>query len=86
MLRRLWRWLKRSLVRLFNSKSPSVRKHTPVEPRKQRTYAEYESLFLELLAGVNDGWSRRRVRGFFDANKIAQAGLVDWLRGFGGGG
>jgi CHAT domain-containing protein/Tfp pilus assembly protein PilF len=58
-------------------------KHTPVEPRKLPTDAEYESLFLELLAGVNDGWSRRRVRGFLDANKIAQAGLVEWLRGFG---
>ncbi|NEU71480.1 tetratricopeptide repeat protein [Hassallia byssoidea VB512170] len=85
MLKRLWRWLKKSLVRLFNSKSPSppLGKHTPVEPRKQPTDAEYESLFLELLAGVNDGWSRRRVRGFLDANKIAQAGLVEWLRGFG---
>jgi tetratricopeptide (TPR) repeat protein/CHAT domain-containing protein len=57
--------------------------HTPVEPRKLPTDAEYESLFLELLAGVNDGWSRGRVRGFLDANKIAQAGLVEWLRGFG---
>jgi CHAT domain-containing protein/Tfp pilus assembly protein PilF len=57
--------------------------HTPVEPRKQPTDAEYESLFLELLAGVNEGWSRGRVRGFLDANKIAQAGLVEWLRGFG---
>jgi tetratricopeptide (TPR) repeat protein len=85
MLKRLWRWLKRSLVRLFNSKSPSppLGEHTPVEARKQRTDAEYESLFLELLAGVNDGWSRGRVRGFLDANKIAQAGLVEWLRGFG---
>ncbi|MGI2902315.1 tetratricopeptide repeat protein [Tolypothrix sp. VBCCA 56010] len=58
-------------------------KYTPVEPRKLPTDAEYESLFLELLAGVNDGWSRGRVRGFLDGNKIAQAGLVEWLRGFG---
>ncbi|MBD0263843.1 MAG: tetratricopeptide repeat protein, partial [Tolypothrix sp. Co-bin9] len=85
MLKRLWRWLKRSLVRLFNRKSPSppLEEHTPVEPRKQPTDAEYESLFLELLAGVNEGWSWRRVRGLLDANKIAQAGLVEWLRGFG---
>jgi len=85
MLKRLWRWLKRSLVRLFNRKSPSppFGQHTPVEPRKLPTDAEYESLFLELLAGVNDGWSRGRVRGFLDANKIAQAALVEWLRGFG---
>jgi CHAT domain-containing protein/Flp pilus assembly protein TadD len=40
-------------------------------------------LFLELLAGVNEGWSRGRVKGFLDAKNITQAGLVEWLRRFG---
>ncbi|KAB8331725.1 tetratricopeptide repeat protein [Scytonema tolypothrichoides VB-61278] len=84
MLRRIWQWLKRFFQRLFGSKhpSPQLRRHT-VEPPKQLTNAEYEALFLELLAGVNSGWSRGRVKGFLDANKITQAGLVEWLRRFG---
>lgn len=85
MLRRLWRWLKRFFQRLFGSKHPSPQAggHTKVEPLKQPTDAEYEALFLKLLAGVNEGWSRGRVRGFLDANKITQVGLVEWLRRFG---
>ncbi|MBP5976564.1 hypothetical protein HW132_28485 [Brasilonema sp. CT11] len=84
MLRRIWQWLKRFFQRLFGSKhpSPQLRRHT-VESPKQLTNAEYEALFLELLAGVNSGWSRGRVKGFLDANKITQAGLVEWLRRFG---
>jgi tetratricopeptide (TPR) repeat protein len=84
MLRRIWQWLKRFFQRLFGSKhpSPQLRRHT-VEPPKQLTDAEYEALFLELLASVNEGWSQGRVKGFLDANKITQAGLVEWLRRFG---
>ncbi|BAZ21135.1 protein prenyltransferase, alpha subunit [Kalymmatonema gypsitolerans NIES-4073] len=84
MLRQFWQWLKRFFQRLFGSKqSPQSGRHRRVEPRKQPTDAEYEALFLELLAGVNEGWSRGRVKGFLDAKKITQAGLVEWLRRFG---
>ncbi|MBW4592813.1 MAG: tetratricopeptide repeat protein [Brasilonema angustatum HA4187-MV1] len=84
MFRRLWQWLKRFFQRLFGSKqSPQSGKQRKVEPRRQPTDAEYEALFLELLAGVNEGWSRGRVKGFLDVNKITQAGLVEWLRRFG---
>jgi len=85
MLRRFWQWLKRFFQRLFGSKhaSPQTGGQRRVEPPKQPTDAEYEALFLELLAGVNKGWSRGRVKGFLDAKNITQVGLVEWLRRFG---
>ncbi|ARV58222.1 hypothetical protein BZZ01_05865 [Nostocales cyanobacterium HT-58-2] len=85
MLKRLWQWLKRFFQGLFGSKHPSPQpgEQRKVEPPKQRTDAEYEALFLELLTRVNEGWSRGRVKGFLDANKITEAGLVEWLRRFG---
>ncbi|HEY9799622.1 MAG TPA: tetratricopeptide repeat protein [Leptolyngbyaceae cyanobacterium] len=87
MLKRLWQWLKKLLRRLLGSQqipvSPPVRETRRVEV-PQLTDAEYESIFLRLLAGVNDeGWSRGRVKGFLDANCINEAALVRWLRGFG---
>ncbi|MEH2417217.1 hypothetical protein [Nostoc sp.] len=56
---RLWRWLKRFFQRLFGKKqTPLLEKQRRVEPPKQLTDAEHESLFLELLTEVNDGLSR----------------------------
>ncbi|BCL34116.1 tetratricopeptide repeat protein [Nostoc sp. MS1] len=87
MLKRLWQWFKRLLRRLLGSQklpvSPPVRETERVEA-PQLTDAEYESIFLQLLAGVNDeGWSRGRVQGFLDAKPINEAALVGWLQGFG---
>ncbi|OUL29960.1 hypothetical protein BV378_04915 [Nostoc sp. RF31YmG] len=87
MLKRLWQWLKRLIQQLFGRKqtiSPPLAPQVTGEIRKQLTDKEYESLFLQLLAGVNEeGWSRGRVKGFLDAHRINQANLVEWLRGFG---
>ncbi|MEH2320057.1 CHAT domain-containing protein [Nostoc sp.] len=84
MLKRLWRWLKRSFQRLFGKKqTPPLEKQRRVEPQKQLTDAEYESLFLQLLAEVNDGLSRGGAKGLLAANRINEAKLVEWLRGFG---
>ncbi|MBN3869893.1 tetratricopeptide repeat protein [Nostoc sp. JL33] len=84
MLKRLWRWLKRSFQCLFgNRQTPPLEKPRKVESPKQLTDAEYESLFLELLAEVNDGLSRGGAKGFLAANRINEAHLVEWLRGFG---
>ena len=81
MLTRLGQWLKSFLRRLFGKKPTPTRR---VEPPKQPTDAEYESLFLQLLTGVKqEGWSRGDVKGFLVARKIAEAGLVGWLRRFG---
>ncbi|MEH1829203.1 MAG: tetratricopeptide repeat protein [Nostoc sp.] len=84
MLKRLWRWLKRSFQRLFgNKQTPPLREQKKVEPPKQLTDAEYESLFLQLLTEINDGLSRGGAKGFLAANRINEAHLVEWLRGFG---
>ncbi|MEH2247557.1 hypothetical protein [Nostoc sp.] len=84
MLKRLWRWLKRSFQRLFGKKqTPPLEKQRRVESPKQLTDAEYESLFLQLLAEVNDGLSRGGAKGFLAAKRINEANLVEWLRGFG---
>ncbi|MHC5734847.1 tetratricopeptide repeat protein [Nostoc sp.] len=84
MLKRLWRWLKRSFQRLFGDKQTRpLREQTKVEPPKQLTDAEYESLFLQLLTEVNNGLSRGGAKSFLAANRINEAYLVEWLRGFG---
>ncbi|MEH2156626.1 CHAT domain-containing protein [Nostoc sp.] len=84
MLKRLWRWLKRSFQRLFDNKqTPPLREQTKVEPPKQLTDAEHESLFLQLLTEVNDGLSRGGAKSFLAAKRINEAHMVQWLRGFG---
>ncbi|AFY31115.1 CHAT domain-containing protein [Calothrix sp. PCC 7507] len=86
MLKRLWQWLKRFIQRLFRSKrtvSPPLREQKTVEIIKQLTDIEYESLFLQLLAEVNDGLGRGGVKGFLAAKRINEGNLVEWLRGFG---
>ncbi|MDZ8053697.1 MAG: CHAT domain-containing protein [Aulosira sp. ZfuVER01] len=87
MLKRLWRWFKELIQQLFGRKknvSPPLAAQETGEIRRQLTDTEYQSLFLQLLAGVNDqDWSRGRVKGFLDSKRINQANLVEWLRGFG---
>ncbi|MBG1268013.1 tetratricopeptide repeat protein [Nostoc sp. WHI] len=84
MLKRLWRWLKRSFQRLFGKKqTPPLEKQRKVELPKQLTDAVCESLFLQLLAEVNDGLSRGGAKGFLAANRINEANLLEWLQGFG---
>ncbi|MEH2270633.1 MAG: CHAT domain-containing tetratricopeptide repeat protein [Nostoc sp.] len=84
MLKRLWRWLKKSFQRLFgNKQTPRLKEQKKVEPPKQLTDAEHESLFLQLLTEVNDGLSKEGAKGFLAAKRINEAHLVEWLRGFG---
>ena len=73
------------LQRLFSTEQPeSPQQPVKLKTQPLRTDAEYESLFLQLLAGVNDeSWTHGRVRGFLDGNNIADADLVEWLRRFG---
>ncbi|TBR61751.1 hypothetical protein B4U84_13555, partial [Westiellopsis prolifica IICB1] len=85
MLKRLWQYFKRFIQRLFLRRRTVSVVSEETKPAPQRTDAEYESLFLQLLEGVNEGWSRGNVRGFLDGRKISEAGLVGWLRGFGEG-
>ncbi|ABA23114.1 Protein prenyltransferase, alpha subunit [Trichormus variabilis ATCC 29413] len=83
MLKQLWQWLKRSFGRLFGRKHSPVREQNKVEPPQRLTDAEYESLFLQLLAEVNDGLTRGEAKGFLAAKHINEGDLVEWLRGFG---
>jgi CHAT domain-containing protein/tetratricopeptide (TPR) repeat protein len=86
MIQQLRQWVKKFKKlwqRLFGEK---VGKPTDikVKPRVSLTDAEYESLFLQLLAGVNDqGWSRGQVQDFLARKNIAEADLVGWLQRFG---
>ncbi|MGB3757484.1 MAG: hypothetical protein WBA07_14085 [Rivularia sp. (in: cyanobacteria)] len=86
MIKPFW-WLEILFQRSLFSKKQAVCLQQPdvkLKTRKLRTDAEYESLFLQLLAGVNDEyWTHGRVRGFLDANNIADADFVEWLRRFG---
>ncbi|MBD2593493.1 tetratricopeptide repeat protein [Nostoc spongiaeforme FACHB-130] len=83
MLKQLWQWLKRSFGRLFGRKHSPVREQKKVEPPQRLTDAEYESLFLQLLAKVNDGLTTGGAKGFLAAKRINEGDLVEWLRGFG---
>ncbi|MBD2353895.1 CHAT domain-containing protein [Tolypothrix sp. FACHB-123] len=87
MLKRLWRWLKSLFRQIFGRKqpiSPPLAAQETGEIRNELTDAEYESLFIQLLAGVHEeGWSRGRVKAFLDGKRINQAHLLEWLRGFG---
>ncbi|MFB2980264.1 hypothetical protein [Microseira sp. BLCC-F43] len=84
MLKRVWRWLKSLLRRWLGTptNAPNVGNGT-VKQRQILTDIEYESFFLELLAGVNDGWSRGNVQGFLILKNITAAELVAWLQRFG---
>ncbi len=82
MIKRLWRWFNNFWQRLFSRNPPKP--DISVKPRELLTDAEYESLFLQLLDGVNDeSWSRGQVKAFLDWNNIVESDLVEWLRGFG---
>ncbi len=68
MIKRLWRWLEKILRRLLSKKPAVPPGQTPLvkeKPRQLLADTEYELLFFQLLAGVNDeNWSRGRVKGF----------------------
>ena len=86
MIKRLWRWFKNFWQRLFGRKQAVSRKKPDdkVKPRELLTDAEYESLFLQLLDGVNDeNWSRGTVKGFLASKNIIEDDFVGWLRRFG---
>ncbi len=60
-----------------------VREQARVQTPKQLTDTEYEILFLELLAEVNNGWTKGNAKGFLAAKRVVEADLLVWLRAFG---
>jgi len=70
MLKQLWQWLKRLFRRFFRTTKLSDTETAPVKLLKQLTDVEYENLFLELLEGVNKGWSRGIIKGFLAGRNV----------------
>jgi len=80
MLNKIWQFLKQLIQRLLGTTPPPA---PPAPPRPTLTDAEYESKFMEILAGVNVGWSRGDVAGFLIAKRLRDGELAAWLRRFG---
>ena len=96
MLSKLWQWLKQLFRRLLGRKTPT---HSQSEggnlssafnnegsrmvDTKQLTNIDYENLFMQVLEGVHQGWSRGNVKGFFLSKNINEADLITWLQEFG---
>lgn len=83
MLNKIWQFLKRLIQRLLGTTPPPPPRNTPIHPTL--TDAEYESKFMEILEGVNAGWSRGDVAGFLIAKRLKDGELAAWLRRFGTG-
>ena len=82
MLNKIWQFIKQLIQQLFGTKlSPTPVQQKPLPPTL--TDAEYEAKFMELLEGVNQGWSRGDVAGFLIAKSLKNAELAAWLRRFG---
>ncbi|MCC3575295.1 MAG: hypothetical protein JGK30_26145 [Microcoleus sp. PH2017_40_RAT_O_B] len=82
MLNKIWQFLKQLIQRLLGKTPPPP---APPPPRPTLTDAEYESKFMEILEGVNVGWSRGDVAGFLIAKRLRDSELAAWLRRFGTG-
>jgi hypothetical protein len=81
MLNKIWQFLKRLFQRIFGITPPPPVENTPIHPTLSD--AEYEAKFMEILEGVNAGWSRGDVAGFLIAKRLKDAELAAWLRRFG---
>jgi hypothetical protein len=82
MLKKIWQFIKQLIQRLFKtqpSNPPAQQKSVP----QTLTDAEYEAKFMEILEGVNQGWSRGDVAGFLIAKRLKDAELAAWLHRFG---
>lgn len=83
-------WVKRSLLKWFR---PSVvALNAPQHPQqvtksenKPLTPGQYEHLFVQILSGVEGGWSRVQVLRALAAlsHRSSEADWVAWLRGYG---
>lgn len=81
MLNKIWQFIKQLIQRLFKTKTSHSPPQKPQPPTL--TDAECEAKFMELLEGVNQGWSRGDVAGFLIAKRLKDAELAAWLRRFG---
>ncbi|MEG4406097.1 tetratricopeptide repeat protein [Microcoleus sp. MON2_D5] len=83
MLNKIWQFFKRLIQRILGTKTPPTPPSENTTIRPTLTDAEYESKFMEILEGVNVGWSRGDVAGFLIAKRLKDGELAAWLRRFG---
>ncbi|MEG4443917.1 tetratricopeptide repeat protein [Microcoleus sp. AT9_B5] len=83
MLNKILQFFKRLFQRIFGYPSPPTPPPGNTAIRPTLTDAEYESKFMEILEGVNAGWSRGDVAGFLIAKRLKDGELAAWLRRFG---
>src|SRR5919202_4445970 len=82
MLNKIWQFFKRLFQRIFGYPTPPTPPAANTAIRPTLTDAEYESKFMEILEGVNAGWSRGDVAGFLIAKRLKDGELAAWLRRF----
>lgn len=86
MLGKIWQFFKELVERLLKRIplfSQNVKEKPASPPPTPRSDLEYEAMFMELLEGVNGGWSRGDVAGFLIAKRVKDEELALWLRRFG---
>ncbi|ELR97054.1 tetratricopeptide repeat protein [Gloeocapsa sp. PCC 73106] len=86
MLRQIWQWLKRFLMRLFGlNRSISHHYRPSTESLKPLSDTDYEFLLSQLLEGVKYGWDQKRILKFFTQleNRTTQQEWINWLQRFG---
>ncbi len=90
MLRRIWQQLRRTPPKPSPNQEQGANLTSPLTNGEQREGkihslrdAGYEQVFLQLLDGVHEGWSRGDIRGFLIAKRINQSDFVAWLQQFG---
>lgn len=79
MLRKIWQTILKLWRKIFPQPKPPI----PPPPTPIRSFGEYEQKFMELLEGVEEGWSRGTIQGFLIASKIKDAEWENWLQEFG---
>ena len=79
MIRKIWQ----TILNLWRKIFPQPKLPAPPRPTPIRSFGEYEQKFMELLEGVEQGWSRGDIKGFLIARNIKDAELANWLQEFG---
>jgi len=79
MTRKIWQTILKLWRKIFPQPKPPI----PPPPTPIRSFGEYEQKFMELLEGVEEGWSRGTIQGFLIASNIKDAELANWLQEFG---
>ncbi len=82
MFRKIWQ----TILNLWRQIQRHFRKQPappPPPPTPIRSFGECEQKFMELLEGVERGWSRGEIKGFLIGSKIKDAEWENWLQEFG---